>query len=61
MTSKLRNYEDRVNKNRFDEAGLIYAGNFQFKKSWIYFFFGHSASLLSILNLTSPSPVPIQT
>jgi len=30
MTSKLRNYEDRVNKNRFDEAGLIHAGNFKF-------------------------------
>ena len=39
MTSKLRNYQDRVNKNLFDEAGLIYAGNFQFKKKLELFLF----------------------
>jgi hypothetical protein len=33
MTSKLRNYKDRVNKNLFEELGLIYAGNFGFRKN----------------------------
>jgi hypothetical protein len=39
MTSKLRNNQDRVNKNLFDEAGLIYAGNYQFKGKLDLFLF----------------------
>jgi hypothetical protein len=33
MSLKLRNYQERVNKNLFDKAGLIYAGNFGFRKN----------------------------
>jgi len=32
MTAKVRNYQDSVNKNLFDKAGLIYAGIVQVRK-----------------------------